>query len=441
MVPSSEGGRITVAFPDSRGATVEIKRGGHRQGVPFCTNKGERMSEAELKEKVKTTDPARELIEKAEEQGYLTVEDVLEYFPEAEKNLPQLEDLLTYLYNEGIEIISEEAEEEEDKPEPKEPDASELEAEPEEEVFDLSGISSDDTISLYLKEMASVPLLKAEEEIRLAKQLERGKAAHRKLDREGQNPALREKYLREADVGAAARAHLIKANTRLVVSIAKRYMGQGVPFLDLIQEGNLGLMKAVEKFDYRRGCKFSTYATWWIRQSITRALAEQGRIIRLPSHVGDRIRKVYRTAQQLEQDGGQKPTPAEIANRLGVEPSKVRWLLKVSRRPLSLEKPVGEEEDSELGEFIEDEESPTPTDTVTQNLLSQKMDQVLATLSPREARILRLRFGLQDGRSYTLKEVGEKFGLTRERIRQIEREALNRLRHPSRSRQLRDYVK
>jgi RNA polymerase primary sigma factor len=400
------------------------------------------MSEAELKAKEKTLDPARELIEKAEEQGYLTVEDVLEYFPEAEKNLPQLEDLLMYLYNEGIEIISEEAEEEEEKAaESKEPDAAELEVEAEEEVFDLSGISSDDTISLYLKEMASVPLLKAEEEIRLAKQLERGKASRRRLDRNGQNPVVRERYLRDIEIGNGARAHLIKANTRLVVSIAKRYMGQGVPFLDLIQEGNLGLMKAVEKFDYRRGCKFSTYATWWIRQSITRALAEQGRIIRLPSHVGDRIRKVYRTAQQLEQDGGQKPTPAEIAGRMGVDPSKVRWLLKVSRRPLSLEKPVGEEEDSELGEFIEDEDSPTPTDAVTQNLLAQKMEEILATLSPREARILRLRFGLQDGRSYTLKEVGEKFGLTRERIRQIEREALNRLRHPSRSRQLRDYMR
>ena len=397
------------------------------------------MTEATAKDKVKTLDPARELVEKAEEQGYLTVEDVLEYFPEAEKNLPQLEDLLMYLYNEGIEIISEEEESEEKAAETKEQEV-EAEAESEDESFDLSGISSDDSISLYLKEMASVPLLKPEEEVHLAKQLERGKVAQRRLERDSQNPVLREKFLRDIEIGNGARAHLIKANTRLVVSIAKRYMGQGVPFLDLIQEGNLGLMKAVEKFDYRRGCKFSTYATWWIRQSITRALAEQGRIIRLPSHVGDRIRKVYRTAQQLEQNAGQRPTPSEIADRMGLNPTKVRWLLRVSRRPLSLEKPVGEEEDSELGEFIEDEDSPTPSETVTQSLLAQKMEEILATLSPREARILRLRFGLQDGRSYTLKEVGEKFGLTRERIRQIEREALNRLRHPSRSRQLRDYM-
>jgi len=401
------------------------------------------MTELEVKEKAKGLDPDKELVEKAEEQGYLTVEDVLEFFPEAEKNLPQLEDLLMYLYNEGIEIISDEEDRDEDSQpkvaEPKEQDPD-IEVELEEEVFDLSGISSDDSISLYLKEMASVPLLKADEEVKLAKQLERGRLAERRLERAAQSPGERERLLREIEIGNGARAHLIKANTRLVVSIAKRYMGQGVPFLDLIQEGNLGLMKAVEKFDYRRGCKFSTYATWWIRQSITRALAEQGRIIRLPSHVGDRIRKVYRTAQQLEQGAGQRPTPTEIADRMGLPSSKGRWLLRVSRRPLSLEKPVGEEEDSELGEFIEDEDSATPTDTVTQSLLAQKMDEVLATLSPREARILRLRFGLQDGRSYTLKEVGEKFGLTRERIRQIEREALNRLRHPSRSRQLRDYM-
>jgi len=393
---------------------------------------------SDVKDKVKTLDPAQELVEKAEEQGYLTVEDVLGFFPEAEKNLPQLEDLLTYLYNEGIEIIFGEEESQEKAAEPKKQEnkaVAEVKG-----IFDLSGISSDDSISLYLKEMASVPLLKPEEEVRLAKQMEWGKIALRRLETDGQNPALREKYLRDTEIGNAARAHLIKANTRLVVSIAKRYMGQGVPFLDLIQEGNLGLMKAVEKFDYRRGCKFSTYATWWIRQSITRALAEQGRVIRLPSHVGDRIRKVYLTAQQLEQNVGQRPTPSEIAERMGLSPAKVRWLLNVSRRPLSLEKPVGEEQDSELGEFIEDEDSPTPGDSVTQSLLAQKMGDILATLSPREARILRLRFGLQDGRAYTLKEVGEKFGLTRERIRQIEREAINRLRHPSRSRQLRDYM-
>lgn len=394
-----------------------------------------------VKEKAKTLDPVAELMEKAEEQGFITLDDVLQAFPEAEKNLPQLEDLMMSLYDEGIEIVGEQKTEEEEEEEEEVPDEKleDDEVEIQEESFDLSGISSDDSISLYLKEMASVPLLKPEEEITLAKQLERGKIAERRLEKDGMDPSQRERYLRDMDIGNAARAHLIKANTRLVVSIAKRYMGQGVPFLDLIQEGNLGLMKAVEKFDYRRGCKFSTYATWWIRQSITRALAEQGRIIRLPSHVGDRIRKVYRTAQQLEQDGGQKPTPTEIAGEMGLDPGKVRWLLKVSRRPLSLEKPVGEEEDSELGEFIEDEDSPTPTEMATQHLLSEKMEEVLSTLSPREARILRLRFGLQDGRSYTLKEVGEKFGLTRERIRQIEREALNRLRHPSRARQLREY--
>jgi RNA polymerase primary sigma factor len=397
------------------------------------------MSEAQVKTRVRALEPAEELTRKAEEQGYLTVEDVLEFFPEAERNLPQLEDLLMQLYTEGIEIVAEGVEETEDT-EPKTVPEEEQDLEVDEQVFDLSEISSDDSISLYLKEMASVPLLKPEEEVQLAKQLERGRIAQHRLDSNGHSAAKRKEYLHAIELGNAARAHLIKANTRLVVSIAKRYMGQGVPFLDLIQEGNLGLMKAVEKFDHRRGCKFSTYATWWIRQSITRALAEQGRIIRLPSHVGDRIRKMYRTAQQLEQNSGERPTPVEIGDRMGMDPAKIRWLIKVSRRPLSLEKPVGEEEDSELGEFIEDEESPTPTDEVTRSLLAERMDQVLSTLSPREARILRLRFGMQDGRAYTLKEVGEKFGLTRERIRQIEREALHRLRHPSRTRQLRDYV-
>ncbi len=387
--------------------------------------------------KAEPLEPAEALIDKAEDQGYLTMEDVLELFPGADKDLPKLAELMMFLYEQGIEIITpgEEAEQEDESPE-----GDEQEAEDRGSAADLSAISSHDSISLYLRQMATVPLLTREEEVQLAKQIEQGEIARRRLAKGGQSRALREKYIRQIELGDRARSHVVEANTRLVVSIAKRYMGHGVPFLDLIQEGNLGLIKAVEKFDYRRGCKFSTYATWWIRQSITRALGQQGRIIRLPAHVGDRIRKLYRTAQYLEQRSSQKPTVNEIAARMGVSPSRVRWLMRISRRPLSLEKPVGEEQDSELGDFIEDEQSPTPSEETTLSLLADKMEQVLATLTPREARILRLRFGLQDGRAYTLKEVGAKFGLTRERIRQIERKALRRLRHPSRSRQLQDYL-
>ncbi len=383
-----------------------------------------------------------DLIQKAVQQGYLTTDDLLAAFPEAEENMSQLEDIFIQLVEQGIELYSddEEAEEELRLREARSTGAEEAEAIPEADPFDLSGIAADDTISLYLKEMARVPLLTPEEETSLAKRLERGRRAQRKLERDGYDEEEAVRLRREVVQGERARDHLIKANTRLVVSIAKKYMGQGVPFSDLIQEGNLGLMKAVEKFDYRRGYKFSTYATWWIRQAITRALADQGRTIRVPVHMSDRIRKLHQVSRQLEQVWGRKPTPEELAEEMGLEPSKVRWMLRVSRHPVSLERPVGEEEDSELGNFIEDEDAPTPPDAAYHHMLQEKLEDVLATLTPREARILRLRFGLQNGRSYTLEEVGKKFGLTRERIRQIEGQALRKLRHPRRSRQLRDYL-
>lgn len=311
--------------------------------------------------------------------------------------------------------------------------------EDDDEDYDLSEIASNDTVGLYLKEMARVPLLSTEEEVNLAIRLEAGRAAEKKLRKKPESKKVAEwKFL--VQDGINAREHLIKANTRLVVSIAKKYMSRGVPFLDLIQEGNLGLMKAVEKFDYRRGFRFSTYATWWIRQTITRAIADQGRTIRVPVHMSDRIRKLYRVARDLEQDKGRKPSVEEIAHAMECEPRKIQWMLKVSWQPLSLEHPVGEDEDSELGNFIENDSGPTPSESAYNKLLKEKIEELLNTLTPREARILRLRFGLQNGRSYTLEEVGQKFGLTRERIRQIEGRALRRLRHPRRSRKLRDYL-
>ncbi|MBI3242778.1 MAG: sigma-70 family RNA polymerase sigma factor [Chloroflexi bacterium] len=307
--------------------------------------------------------------------------------------------------------------------------------------FDLSAISSDDTVGLYLKEMARVPLLTTEQEVDLAKRLERGLDADARLgELSAKAQKSRERLLGHVEDGKTARDHLIKANTRLVVAIAKKYMNRGVPFLDLIQEGNLGLMKAVEKFNYRLGFRFSTYATWWIRQTITRAIADQSRTIRVPVHMSDRIRRLYKVARELEQFLGRKPTPEEIAHELDVEPRKVQWMLKVSWQPLSLEQPVGEDEDDELGSFVEDDNALSPAQSAQQNLLRETVEEVLGTLPPREARILRLRFGLQNGRAYTLEEVGQKFGLTRERIRQIEGRALRRLRHPRRSRQLRDYL-
>jgi len=374
------------------------------------------------------------LLEKGDFQGYVTHVEILRVFPEAEDEDDRLERLETYFRGAGIEVYAEIS----DVPPHMRAETEFTDGEP----FDLSEISSDDTVGLYLKEMARVPLLNTEEEVDLAKRIERGKAAQAHLMGLNGRPKASERSLLRSHIhdGQGARHHLIKANTRLVVSIAKKYMGRGVPFLDLIQEGNLGLMKAVEKFDYHRGYRFSTYATWWIRQTITRAIADQGRTIRVPVHMSDRIRRLYKLARQLEQSLGRKATPEEIAESMEVDARKVQWMMRVSWRPLSLETPVGEEEDSELGSFVEDKATPTPTQSAYENLLGSKIEEVLSTLSPREARILRLRFGLHNGRPYTLEEVGQKFGLTRERIRQIEGKALRRLRHPRRSRQLRDYL-
>ncbi|MGD1996404.1 MAG: RNA polymerase sigma factor RpoD [Anaerolineae bacterium] len=377
-------------------------------------------------------DIVEELLELAEVQGYLTTDDILDVLPEAEDSLDQLEEIFIALEEEGVEVCKSDEEPDEE--------ANSRVSESEEDVCDLSSISPDDTVGLYLKEMARVPLLSTEEEVRLARMVELGREAKELLCDDGNEPEERTRLEGLVEHGRAAREHLIKANTRLVVSIAKKYMGRGVPFLDLIQEGNLGLMKAVEKFDYHRGYRFSTYATWWIRQTITRAIADQGRTIRVPVHMSDRIRRLYRTARKLEQEHGRAPTPEEIATAMDLDPRKVQWMMRVSWQPLSLERPVGEEEDSELGSFIEDESAPAPSHSAYQNMLAEKIEQVLTTLSPREARILRFRFGLINGRSYTLEEVGQKFGLTRERIRQIEGKALRRLRHPRRSRELRDYL-
>nr|WP_326838551.1 RNA polymerase sigma factor RpoD [Litorilinea aerophila] len=366
-------------------------------------------------------------------QGYVTYDDVLQVMPEAENNMDQLEDIFAALFEQGIEV----GQAREDEPD----DLSDGDGDAgEDDAFDLSQIEIDDSISLYLKEIGRVPLLTAEEEVALAKRMEKGREARKALAQGVDDWEERERLLWYVRDGQAAQEHLIKANSRLVVSVAKKYVGRGVPFLDLIQEGNIGLIRAVKKFDYRRGYKFSTYATWWIRQAVTRAIADQGRTIRVPVHMYEQINRLTRTSRQLVQELGRDPTTEEIADELGVTPRKVEHIMRVSQRPLSLEMPVGEEEDSYLGDFIEDEDADAPGEAAGQQLLREVIDEIFQSLTPREVRILQLRFGLVDGYCYTLEEVGKKFGVTRERIRQIEAQALSRLRHPSRSRKLRDYL-
>ncbi len=373
------------------------------------------------------------LLKLGREKGFVSYDEVLQVMPEAENDIEQLDDIFASLLEQGISV----GQAKEDVPAEEKKDPAES---AEEDEFDLSQIEIDDSISLYLKEIGRVPLLTAAEEVDLAKRMESGRDSHHRLNQEQVEWEEREQLLWLARDGRSAQEHLIKANSRLVVSVAKKYVGRGVPFLDLIQEGNIGLIRAVKKFDYRRGYKFSTYATWWIRQAVTRAIADQGRTIRVPVHMYEQINRLTRTSRQLVQELGRDPTTEEIAEELGVTPRKVEHIMRVSQRPLSLEMPVGEEEDSYLGDFIEDEDADSPQDSAGRQILREVIDEIFQSLTPREVRILQLRFGLVDGYNYTLEEVGRKFGVTRERIRQIEAQALSRLRHPSRSRRLRDYL-
>lgn len=353
-----------------------------------------------------------ELIEIGKSKGHLTETEITDALEEIDFDPEQMEKLYDTLESQNIEIID-------DLSEPSPDDLSDddvevNEAEDIEASLSAEGISIDDPVKVYLKEIGRVPLLTSEEEIELARRMSNG--------------------------DEAARKRLSEANLRLVVSIAKRYVGRGMQFLDLIQEGNLGLIKAVEKFDYTKGYKFSTYATWWIRQAITRAIADQARTIRIPVHMVETINKVVRVERQLLQELGRQPQANEIAQVMGMSVEKVREIMKVAQEPVSLETPIGEEEDSHLGDFIPDEDAPAPAEAASHILLREQLGDVLHTLTPREEKVLRLRFGLDDGRPRTLEEVGKEFNVTRERIRQIEAKALRKLRHPSRSKKLKDFL-
>jgi RNA polymerase primary sigma factor len=362
-------------------------------------------------------DLVKDLVLKGKRKGSLTYAQVADSLQGLELGADQMDEIYEALGDAGIEVVNVRSEEtviEDDPAEATEEAEPSLEDEVEIDLSVPEGIAIDDPVRMYLKEIGRVPLLSADEEVELAKRIEQG-------DEE-------------------AKRRLAEANLRLVVSIAKRYVGRGMLFLDLIQEGNLGLIKAVEKFDYRKGYKFSTYATWWIRQAITRAIADQARTIRIPVHMVETINKLIRVQRQLVQELGREPLPEEIADLMDISVERVREIQKISQEPVSLETPIGEEEDSHLGDFIEDQDAPAPAEAASFRLLKEQLEEVLETLTPREEKVLRLRFGLDDGRARTLEEVGHVFGVTRERIRQIEAKALRKLRHPSRSKKLKDYL-
>lgn len=383
-------------------------------------------------------------------KNMLEYQEIADFFKDLNLDPEKFEMVIDYLEQNGIDVLKISNDDDVD-------DDIILDDEDELEVekIDLSvpeGVSVEDPVRMYLKEIGKVPLLSADEEIELAQNMEDGAVATEKINvlkgrldgaSEEEKAEIKEEIKtlqRDVDKGADAKKRLAEANLRLVVSIAKRYVGRGMLFLDLIQEGNLGLIKAVEKFDYKKGYKFSTYATWWIRQAITRAIADQARTIRIPVHMVETINKLIRVSRQLLQELGREPSPEEIAKEMSMPVERVREILKISQEPVSLETPIGEEEDSHLGDFIKDDNVPVPADAAAFTLLKEQLEEVLGTLTEREQKVLTLRFGLEDGRARTLEEVGKEFNVTRERIRQIEAKALRKLRHPSRSRKLKDYL-
>ena len=383
-------------------------------------------------------------------KNMLEYQEIADFFKDLNLDPEKFEMVIDYLEQNGIDVLKISNDDDVD-------DDIILDDEDEVEVekIDLSvpeGVSVEDPVRMYLKEIGKVPLLSADEEIELAQNMEDGAVATEKINvlkgrldgaSEEEKAEIKEEIKtlqRDVDKGADAKKRLAEANLRLVVSIAKRYVGRGMLFLDLIQEGNLGLIKAVEKFDYKKGYKFSTYATWWIRQAITRAIADQARTIRIPVHMVETINKLIRVSRQLLQELGREPSPEEIAKEMNMPVERVREILKISQEPVSLETPIGEEEDSHLGDFIKDDNVPVPADAAAFTLLKEQLEEVLGTLTERDQKVLTLRFGLEDGRARTLEEVGKEFNVTRERIRQIEAKALRKLRHPSRSRKLKDYL-
>ena len=380
-----------------------------------------------------------QLLNVGRDKGYVTYDDILAAFPDAEKNLEQMEEVFAALSDAGIQVIPTEDEAADQMAYDDDDEEDEYNEHNNENL--LEAIEADDTVGLYLKEIGRVPLLTAPQEVDLAQRMERGKDARENLVVDKVSQKEQERLEQLIEDGMAAREHLINANSRLVISVAKKYIGRGVPFLDLIQEGNIGLIRAAKKFDWRRGHKFSTYATWWIRQAVTRAIADQGRTIRVPVHMGDQINRLLRASHQLTQELGRDPTVAELAEALNVTVRKAEQMIQVARRPISLETPTDDEEESVLGDFIPDEDSPAPAEVVTSQMLREQLSDILSTLPPREVRILQLRYGLLDGETYTLEEVGKKLGVTRERVRQIEAQALSRLRHPAHARKLRDFLR